>query len=161
MYLNQIKHPICKNLIHNDCGYIEDFFNINDTDIPNTLCKTSAKSLGSLSIGHHNCIWIFIYYLQYKIHDNDPIGDDWVKVTIDDLNEFYIAGYDCFKRFCMDGLINRRQTSTTFSSKPYSPFEKFKISIKSYPTLFPAVTQQAIWDNYNRNSVSTACKQDV
>ena len=54
------KYPNQKNLMHNDCEYIEDLVNITDTDIPNLCYQTPTKALKYLSIGHHNLIWIFI-----------------------------------------------------------------------------------------------------
>ena len=95
-------------------------------------------ALNFLSIGHHNLIQVFISYFQYLIHDNDPVGDDWVKGTNDDFNEFLNTGHIYFRRFRMDGLLNQRPTSTTLSSKLYSSFKKFEKSIKSDPNFFPS-----------------------
>ena len=89
-----IKSTIWETLIHNYCDCIEDLVNIADTDVTNLCWITSTKSLEFLSIGHHNLIWVFISYLRYLIHDNDPIGDDWVKFTKDDFNEFRVTVYN-------------------------------------------------------------------
>ena len=153
--------PIQKTAIHNHCDCIADLVNIADMDIPNLHCKSSTNELESIFIGHQNLIRIFVYYFQYRIHDNDHIGYDWVNITNDDFNEVHIAGYDAFRRFRMAGIVNTRPTSTTFSSNPYYPVENFKRSIKHDPTLFPAFKDQALWENWNHNAIATTYTQDV
>ena len=64
-----------KTLIHNYCKDIEDLATINDEDILYFSYLKDTKELVSLSKGHHNNIWIFIAYLRYQIHDNDPVGN--------------------------------------------------------------------------------------
>ena len=45
-----------------------------------------------------------------QIHDNDPIGNDWVKVTNYNSNEFCITGYGDFRELIMAGIVNYRPT---------------------------------------------------
>ena len=53
-----------KTLIHNNFDSIEDLVNTSDTDTPNLYCKNSNKASESISIGEHNLIHTFIYYLH-------------------------------------------------------------------------------------------------
>ena len=147
--------PIRDTLICNDFNSIKDLVNTVDTDIPNIWNRKSTKALEYLSIGHHNIIRIFIYYFQYQIHDNYPIGDDWVKINNDDFDELFIIGYNLFRIFYVAGVLNPRPNSITLSSNPYSPVDDFNIFIKCYPTFFSAFKYQSLWENFIINAIST------
>ena len=143
--------PIWKTLIHNYCDFIGDLVNHNDINIPNLCYKKPTKALEYISIGHHNIILIFISYLHYPIHDNYPTGDNWVKVTNNNLNVFNVIGFYYFRRFTMDGLLN------SVLSKPYSPVENFNRFIKRDHTLLPDFKYQALWNNCNHSAITTSC----
>ena len=141
------------NLVLNDCYCIEYIVTTNDTDTPNLRLNKVTKASESLSIIYQNLIRVFISYFHYQIHDNYPIGDDWLKVTNDDLNEFCITCYHAFRRFHTDGIMNIGSYSTTVSSKPCSQVDNFKIYINRYPTLFLTFRYQALWEDWNKNTV--------
>ena len=65
---------------------IEYLVNIPDVDIPDLSYLTYTKTFEPLSKVYHNIISIFVNYVQYQIHDNDSIGDHWLKVTSDNFN---------------------------------------------------------------------------
>ena len=104
---------------------------------------------------------IFCAYIQCQIHDNGPIGGDWVKVTNGKFNEFRITGYDAFRRLIVDGIVNPRPTLTTFPNNPYYQVDNINIYTKHYPTLFPTFKYQELRDNYNHDTIATAWNQDV
>ena len=130
---------------------------ITTTDIPNFCYRTSTKSSESISIGHQNIIRIFISYFHYQTHDNDTIGNEWVKVSNNNFNEFCITGYDTFRRLCMDGLVNHGSSFPAVYSKPYSPVENFNRFIKRDHTLLPDFKYQALWNNCNHSAITTSC----
>ena len=84
-----------------------------------------------------------------------------MKVNNGDLNKLHITGYDAFKRLHMAGFKNPGSASTTIYSKPYSPVDKFNISIKRDPTLYPTFKYQALWNNWNHDIIATSFTQDV
>ena len=90
--------PIWKNLNQNGYESIEEFFNIIDTDMQNLRYEKSTKELKSLSIGHKNLIRSFIGYFEYRTYDNEPIDDDWMKITNDEFNYFCMKYYYNFRR---------------------------------------------------------------
>ena len=112
-----------KTLIHNSYGCIEDLVNIPDVDTSYFRYPADNKTLEPLPKWHQNLIRIFNAYVHFRPHDNDPTGDDWVKLNNNDSHAFFITGYDDFKILRMDGLVNSIKTSTTLSSKPYPKFK--------------------------------------
>ena len=54
-------------------------------------------------------------YYEYRTYDNDPIGDDWKKITNDYFNYLHMKYYSNFIRLRESGLVNTRPTSTTSS----------------------------------------------
>ena len=93
------EYPIRKTLIKNDCDCIQDLINIVDTDTQNLCYETPTKELKSLSLGHHNLIRYFIDYFEYRTYNNYPIGDDWMKITNENFNDFRMKYY-----FNLEGL---------------------------------------------------------
>ena len=114
-----------------------------------------------LSKGHQNLIRIFGTYGQYHIHDNEPIGDELVRFTNDNVNKFRIVGYDTFRRLSMAELVNPRPDSTTLSPNQYYPVENFSRCIKHDSTLFTDLKIQATCYNWNHNVIVTTCAQNI
>ena len=87
----------------------------------------------SLYLGHQNLIQSFIDFFEYIIYDNEPIGDGWMKINNDNLNDFCMKYYYDFRRWREDGLVKPRPNWITSTYKPYSSVENLKIPIKSDP----------------------------
>ena len=88
----------------------------------------------SLSKVPYNIIRIFIDFFKYLIHDSDTVGNDWVKVTNENFNEFHITCYDDFRSLDNAVIVNPSSNETTLPYRSYYPVENFKTTIKRYPS---------------------------
>ena len=93
-----------------------------------------------------------------EIHENDPIVNDWVKVTNGNFNGLHIMGYNDIRKVRMDVIVNTRPTSIILSSKPYLPVENFKKNIKFCPK--KSCLQRSGTMGFC-NVIANACTQDV
>ena len=124
------EYPIWKALIHIYCDFVEDLVNTDDTDIPNLHYKTSTKSEEYLYIGKKNLVWSFTDYFEYKTYDNGPIGDDWMKITNENFNNFRMKDYYNFRTLREARLVNPSPTLPTSSYKRHPPVYNLKRPIK-------------------------------
>ena len=99
--------------------------------IQNLCYETFTKELKSIYLGHQNLIRYFIYYFEYQVHDNDPIGNDYVKITNYDFNEFRVTDYYNFRSLREAGIINPSKNSTTSSFNKNYPVDNLTRPIKS------------------------------
>ena len=75
----------------------------------------------------------FIYYFEYVIYDNEPIGDECMNITNADFNDFRMEDYYNFRRLCEDELVITRPTLPDSSYKQNFPVNNFKRPIKCNP----------------------------
>ena len=90
--------PIRNNLIHNDCDVIEEIVNISDTNIQKLIYETSTKEFKYLFLEYHRLIRYFINYFEYRTYDNEPIGNDWMKINNREFNNLRMKYYYNFIR---------------------------------------------------------------
>ena len=104
---------IRNTLIYNYCKHIDYLVTTKDEDIPDICYPTGTKELKYLSKGHHNLIHIFISYFWYRIHNGNPIDNDWVQVTNEEFNDLCMMDYDAFRSLHKAGRPKPMPTSTT------------------------------------------------
>jgi hypothetical protein len=63
---------------------------------PDPSIATTAYSLKKVEKG---LIRSFIYFVHYQKEINNPIGDDWTNVTVDEFEQFIRANLDYTRRF--------------------------------------------------------------
>jgi len=85
-------------------------------------------------------------------------NEDWMNVTRKEYNEFKIQDYNTYSPI----QPNPSTTTTTgTSTKTIDPVADFKKGIKRDATHFPKFKDDAQWDNWNRDVITTARAQNV
>jgi hypothetical protein len=101
-----------------------------------------VKTMHKLKKGEMGLIKCFIHYVYYRGEINDPIGNDWSKITMEDF-DFFRANLSYTSRFgSLSTLTFKTPTPPASSSSStlfhgQSPVDIFKRGIKRDPSVFP------------------------
>jgi hypothetical protein len=118
----------------------------------------------------------FIHFVHDHKEIGNPIGDDWVNVTVDEFEHFR-ANLDYTRRFgTLSNLPSISPTSSSncsitsaFTPVPApapsppssSPVEMFKRGIKLDPSAYPTLKDELWNDNWHHSFANLARAQDV
>ena len=120
-----------------------------------------------LKKGEMGLIKCFIHYVYYRDEINDPINNEWTKITMDDFDLFR-ANISYTPRFGSLATLTFKSPTPTASSSSsstpshgQSPVDIFKRGIKRDPSVFPTLKDEKLNDQWHRSFANQARAQDV
>jgi hypothetical protein len=126
-----------------------------------------VSTMYRLKKGEIGLLKCFIHYVYYRDETNNPIGDDWTKITMADFDQFR-ANLKYTSRFSSLSSIKPKVVASTpalpsssNTSHLPTPVDLFKRGIKRDPSVFPTLKDEKFNDQWHRSFANQARAQDL
>jgi hypothetical protein len=152
---------------------ITDLLQLDDATISNLEYDTMVNNITTmhpLQQGDMGMIRSFIHYIRHCSSIYDPIGNDWLSITDNMLDEFRTDLTQIYKFNYIDSIHTTPPSATpsplsaaTISSSLLSqfPVDLFKRGIKRNFNAFPTLKDEKYNDQWHRTFTNMACAQDL
>ena len=119
-----------------------------------------------LKKGEMGLLKCFIHYVYYRDEICDPIDNDWTKITMDKFDLFranisYTPRFGSLSTLTFKTPITPASSSSSTPHHVQSPADIFKRGIKRDPSVFPALKDEKLNDQWHRSFANQARAQDI
>ena len=154
---------------------IDDTFGLmtlTDADVENLIypdLDPKVTTTYKLKKGEMGLLRCFIHFVYYRDEINDPINNEWNKVTMEKFdvkaNTSYTPRFGSIStltyKLSTPSVPTSTSTSTSTSSHGPSPVDIFKRGIKRDPSVFPTLKDEKLNDQWHRSFANQARAQDL
>lgn len=156
--------PLTRALLDIRCFDIYTLLNLSMEDIAELTYDTETEKEIPVAKGDKNLLRQFLEFVAYRHNSGNPIGDEWVQVTMEDFDAFRSQPSRIDAQFSKMTVTSsptvetgtRPQQATTFK-----PVDFFRRGIKRDASLFPTLKDERFNDSWHRSFVTQARAQDV
>jgi hypothetical protein len=145
---------------------IDDIFSLislTETGIDTLQYKDSNNNNVSTNVrlADKMLLRCFLNYVQHRLTEGKPIGDDWDKITQTDFDNYRVDPKNM--PFVLSAMVASLPTINTRAQiqHTYSPAKMFRRGIKRDAMLFPTLKDKKFNDSWHRSFINQAMAQDV